>query len=149
MMSIRDGLIQLGFYRTMYAEDKQNSIEGVYDGIYKNIFISIEIFANGYVVRTEGHPRMNTQDIPETNFILLTSSSDENFATHILNIPQDKQQRICHNQMYSSTDSVPPFSIRSESLTMQDIIHSLEKLTTQKVKEPKVSPNNMITDNKV
>lgn len=116
MNSVRDGLIRLGFNRTMYAEDKQNSVEGVYDGIYKDTFISIEIFLNGYVMRVE-----------EKEPSIVSSSSSCSPA----------------NEFSKSS------SIRSESLTMQDIIHSLEKLTTQKVKEPHPPQGKTVYSNKI
>ncbi|HWV73124.1 MAG TPA: hypothetical protein VN040_15485, partial [Pseudosphingobacterium sp.] len=126
--NIRDGLIQLGFYRTMYAEDKRSSIEGVYDGTYKNVFMSIEIFSNGYIARVEEEHLANA-DIENYPYIN-SPKENTNFQQDPLEIPMRHHSTnvaIIHSE-------VPlPFTltIRSEVLSMYDILHSLDKLVDQ------------------
>ena len=128
MSNIRDGLIQLGFYRTMYAEDKRSSIEGVYDGTYKNVFMSIEIFSNGYIARVEEEHPANSgieNNLYINNLKETASIQNESLA---VSIPQDSTNvAIIHSEIPS------PFAltIRSEVLSMYDILHSLDKLICQ------------------
>lgn len=139
MISIRDGLIKLGFCRTMYAENKQNSIEGVYDGIYNSVFVSLEVFANGYIARVENSLEHQTSSNNQTDLKASPIQKDSNSAvkdsspTSPLTSP-GKEEIISYTAMKTQ-------SIRSEVLTMQDILHSLEKLTTNlQIKEQSTSP---------
>lgn len=130
MVSIRDGLIQLGFCRTMYTENKQNSIEGVYDGIYNNVFVSLEVFTNGYIARVENNSehRLLSESQEDIKISSLRQDADLpilelSTASSLLEAPLKKGDIILNTAGETR-------SIRSEVLTMHDIIHSLEKLTT-------------------
>jgi len=128
MSNIRDGLIQLGFYRTMYAEDQRSSIQGVYDGTYKNISMSVEIFANGYIARVEEEYLANAdiENYPYINSPKENTNSQQDpleipLRHHSINVA------LIHNEISSSFT----FTIRSEVLSMLDILHSLDKLVDQ------------------
>lgn len=128
MSNIRDGLIQLGFYRTMYAEDKRSSIEGVYDGTYKNVFMSIEIFSTGYIARVEeGHPiNYNIENNFYINHTQETIGGQNDLSATSIR-PDSINMVVINNEIPS------PFTltIRSEVLSMHDILHSLDSLIFQ------------------
>lgn len=130
MISIRNGLIGLGFCRTMYAENKQNSIEGIYDGIYNNISVSLEVFANGYIARVEN----NLEHQPFTDLGSDIKVSSPQDGTKLSDIDLSTISILSTTSSYRKETMLNTAaeirSIRSEVLTMQDILHSLEKLTT-------------------
>lgn len=130
MISIRNGLIRLGFCRTMYAENKQNSIEGVYDGIYNSVSVSLEVFANGYIARVENN--LEHQSFSDQRSNIKVSSLQD--GTQLPDIDLSTISPLSTASSYREETilnvTAETRSIRSEVLTMQDILHSLEKLTT-------------------
>lgn len=127
MISIRTGLIRLGFCRTMYTENKQDSVEGIYDGIYNNTIISLEIFANGYIARIENSSTSHSK-------IEIESSASPKGPEQLIIIPPPICRSPVTAKLYREelalSKPIDTRNIRSEVLTMQDILHSLEKLTT-------------------
>lgn len=128
MSNIRDGLIQLGFYRTMYAEDKRSSIEGVYDGTYKSVFMSIEIFSNGYIARVEEEHPANSGIESTLNINHLKEKASIQNDPLTISTPKDSTNVAI---IHSEVPLPPTLTIRSEVLSMYDILHSLDKLIGQ------------------